>query len=123
MTITARKQQGASPVILLIILAIIGIGVFIGIQYIPQKMERGAVDTLMTNIEKNHASTPFNSKNEIESQIANKLNIEGMNDMLNTFTVTEVEGGYDVNATYERELNLIYTKKPIVYNRTITLIR
>ena len=121
MVITPRKQQGASPVVLLIILAIIGIGVFIGMQYIPQKMERGAVDTLMSNIEKNHASTPFASKQEIDSQIANKLNIEGMNDMLNTFTVTEENDGYVVTAKYQRELNLIYTTKPVLYEKTLIL--
>lgn len=121
MAISPGKQQGASPIVLLIILAIIGVGVYIGMQYIPQKMERGAVDTLMSNIEKNHASTPFGSKQEIESQIANKLNIEGMNDMLNTFTVTEENDGYVVTAKYKRELNLIYTTKPVLYEKTLIL--
>lgn len=121
MSITPRKQQGASPVVLLIILAIIGIGVFIGMQYIPQKMERGAVDTIMSDIEKNHASTPFSSKQEIESQIANKLNIEGMNDMYNTFSVTEEDDSFVIKAKYDRELNLIYTKKPVPYEKTLIL--
>ena len=121
MSITPRKQQGASPVVLLIILAIIGIGVFIGMQYIPQKMERGAIDTIMSNIEKNHASTPFSSKQEIESQIANKLNIEGMNDMYNTFSVTEEDDSFVIKAKYDRELNLIYTKKPVPYEKTLIL--
>ena len=121
MAITPRKQQGASPVVLLIILVIIGIGVFIGIQYIPQKMERGAIDTLMSNIEKDHASTPFSSKKEIESQIANKLNIEGMDDMFKTITVTEEDDGFVIKAKYDRELNLIYTKKPVPYDKTIIL--
>lgn len=121
MSITPRKQQGASAVVLLIILAIIGIGVFIGMQYIPQKMERGTIDTIMSNIEKNHASTPFSSKQEIESQIANKLNIEGMNDMYNAFTVTEEDDGFVIKATYDRELNLIYTKKPVPYEKSLIL--
>ena len=118
---TTKKQQGASPVVLLIILAIIGVGVFIGIQYIPQKMERGSVDTILSNIEKDHVSTPFSSKQEIESQIANKLNIEGMNDMLDNFTVKEEENGFVIKAKYDRELNLIYTKKPVTYEKTIIL--
>ena len=88
MTSITRQQKGASAIVLLIILAIIGIGVFIGMQYIPQKMESGSVDTLLNNIEKDNESTPFTSKQEIESQIANKLNIEGMNDMFEIFTVT-----------------------------------
>ena len=121
MVITPRKQQGASPVVLLIILAIIGIGVYIGMQYIPQKMERGAIDTIMSNIEKDHASTPYSSKKEIESQIGNKLNIEGMNDMYNVFTVTEEDDGFVVKAKYDRELNLIYTKKPVPYEKILIL--
>ena len=121
MVITPRKQQGASPVVLLIILAIIGIGVYIGMQYIPQKMERGSIDTIMSNIEKDHASTPYSSKKEIESQIGNKLNIEGMNDMYNVFTVTEEDDGFVVKAKYDRELNLIYTKKPVPYEKILIL--
>ena len=121
MVITPRKQQGASPVVLLIILAIIGIGVYIGMQYIPQKMERGAIDTIMSNIEQDHADTPFSSKNEIESQIGNKLNIEGMNDMYNAFTVIEEDGGFVITAKYDRELNLIYTKKPVPYEKILIL--
>ena len=118
---TTKKQQGASPVVLLIILAIIGVGVFIGIQYIPQIMERGSVDTILCNIEKDHASTPFSSKQEIESLIAKKLYIEGMNDMLDNFTVKEEENGFVIKAKYDRELNLIYTKKPVTYEKTIIL--
>ena len=90
-------------------------------QYIPQKMERGAIDTIMSNIEQDHAGTPFSSKNEIESQIGNKLNIEGMNDMYNAFTVIEVDGGFVITAKYDRELNLIYTKKPVPYEKILIL--
>ena len=121
MTNTRRQQKGASAIVLLIILAFIGVGVFIGIQYIPQKMERGSVDTLLNNIEKDNESTPFTSKQEIESQIASKLNIEGMNDMLSIFTITEENDAFVIKAKYQRDLNLIYSKKPVSYERTVIL--
>ena len=44
-----------------------------------------------------------------------------MNDMLNSFTVTEEDDGFVINAKYQRELNLLYTKKPVTYNNTLVL--
>jgi hypothetical protein len=117
------KQRGASLIVNLIILALIGIGVFIALQYVPQRMETGTIDKIMEDVEKDHQDSPFNSINDIKGQISNKLNINDMNDMMQHVSVKEIDGGYDVNITYERELNLIYTKKPVVYDRTIKLMR
>lgn len=117
------KQQGGSLIVTIIILAILGIGVFIGLQYMPQYMESGSVDKVLDNIELDHQDAAFTSTNEIKQRIANKFNINDMNDMMQNVTVKEIDGGYEVNVKYERELNLIYEKKPMDYDRTITLTR
>jgi len=43
-------QRGASTIGLIIILAVIGVGAYIGLQYIPQFIECGTVDTILSNI-------------------------------------------------------------------------
>ena len=86
-------------------------------------MESGSIDKILDELETEHGETPFTSSAAITQRVANKFNINDMNDMMNNLTVKEVEGGYDVNITYDRELNLIYKKEPMVYDRTITLMR
>jgi hypothetical protein len=116
------KQQGGSPIVTIIILAVIGVAVFIGLQYVPQVMESGSIDKILDELETEHGETPFTTSAAITQRVANKLNINDMNDMMNHVTVKEVDGGYSVIVTYERELNLIYKKEPKVYDRTVTLM-
>ena len=117
------KQQGGSPIVTIIILAVIGAAVFIGLQYVPQAVESGSIDKILDDLETEHSDTAFTSTAAITERLANKLNINDMNDMMNHVTVKEVDGGYSVNVTYERELNLVYKKEAKIYDRTITLMR
>ena len=103
------------------VLLIIGIVVFFSMQYVPQYMETGKVDSVLDGIESDHAESRFTSTRDIEQRIANKLNINDMNDMMSNVSVKEGDRGYEVNITYERELNLIYEKKPVLYDRTVIL--
>lgn len=121
MTKSPKKQLGASPVVTIIILAIIGVGVFFGLQYIPQSMESGTVDKILSNVEKDHEETPFKSINEIESRISNQLNINEMNDMLPNIKITEEGEGFVIKVNYERELNLIYEKQMKPYEKILIL--
>ena len=49
MNTNQKTQRGASAVILIIILAILGAGVYIGLQYLPQYIEAGTVDSILLN--------------------------------------------------------------------------
>ena len=121
MNTSQRTQRGASAITLIIILAIIGAGTYIGLQYIPQYIECGTVDSILGNIEKAHEKTPVTSVKNIRSMIDKQLNMNSMDDMQDNFTVTQVDGTYIVKVSYERELNLIYEKKPIKYEKSLTL--
>ena len=121
MTNTREKQQGASAIVILITLAVIGIGIFLGLQYIPQRIEAGTMDKLLSTIESEHAESPFRSKHDIESRIANQLNINEMNEMMGNFKVTEDGQRFVIKVNYDRELNLIYEKKIMPYEKTIVL--
>ena len=121
MNTSQRTQRGASAITLIIILAIIGAGTYIGLQYIPQYIECGTVDSILSNIEKAHEKTPVTSVKNIRSMIDKQLNMNSMDAMQDNFTVTQVDGTYIVKVSYERELNLIYEKKPIKYEKSLTL--
>jgi len=121
MNTSQRTQRGASAITLIIILAIIGAGTYIGLQYIPQYIECGTVDSILSNIEKAHEKTPVTSVKNLRSMIDKQLNMNSMDDMQDNFTVTQVDETYIVKVSYERELNLIYEKKPIKYEKSLTL--
>jgi Tfp pilus assembly major pilin PilA len=116
-----KRQQGASIIAVIIILAIIGAGVYIALQYIPQYIEAGTVDTILDNIETKHKESPFNSVNAIQQAISRQLNINQMEDLRDNFKVTDNDDTYLVKVGYERELNLIYTRKTILHDKSVTL--
>ena len=114
-------QRGASAISLIIILALIGAGTYIGLQYIPQYIEAGTVDSILGNIEQAHEETPVTSVNGIRNMIEKQLDINQMDDLRDSFKVTQDEAIYTITVNYERELNLIYEKNLIQYNKSLTL--
>ncbi len=114
-------QKGASAIGLIIILAILGFGIYVGLQYIPQFIESGTVDSILYNIEQNHKTTPVRGANEILSSISRQLDVNQMNDMKDKFYVTQYGGTYTIKVSYERELNLLYKTKLMKYEKTLTL--
>jgi hypothetical protein len=116
-----NRQQGGSGIGLIIILAIIGYGVFVGIQYVPQYIESASVKAILVNIVDNHNKEPLNDASAVQSAIDNQLYINQMDDLKNSFTVTPDRGHYIITVSYERELNLLYTNKKMVYEETATL--
>jgi hypothetical protein len=121
MNTNQKTQRGASAVILIIILAILGAGVYIGLQYLPQYIEAGTVDSILASVEKAYNKSPVHSVDSIRGMIDKQLNVNQMNDMQDNFKVTQDGEEYIVRVSYERELNLIYEKKPVKYEKTIIL--
>jgi Tfp pilus assembly major pilin PilA len=116
-----KTQHGASAIGLIIILAIIGAGAYIGLQYIPQYIEAGTVDSILGSIEQTHAEAPVKSAGKVRDMIDKQLYMNEMDDLRDSFKVTQDGEIYIVTVSYERELNLIYEKKPMIYEKTLTL--
>lgn len=116
-----NKQRGASAVGVIIILAILGVGAYIGFQYIPLFIESGTVDSVMSSIEQANEKKTFASSAEIRNTINKQLDMNQMQELADAFTVTKYEETYTINVYYERQLNLIYKKKLIETDKTITL--
>ena len=116
-----RTQRGASAITLIVILAIIGTGIFIGLQYVKLYIESGTVDSILSSVEKTHEEKPVSSVNNLQSMINKQLDINQMDHLRDNFKVTQDDEIYIVEVNYERELNLIYEKKLMKYEKTLTL--
>jgi hypothetical protein len=116
-----QRQRGASAIAALILLAIIGAGVYIGLQFIPQYIQAGTVDSILENIEKAHRKSPVTNADAVRNMINKQLNINQLDELKDSFKVTQDGEAYIVRVSYEWELNLIYEKKPMQYEKTIVL--
>ena len=115
------KQKGASAIVFIIVLAIFAYAVYVGLQYIPQRIESGSVDSILDSIAENHKITPVQNVSELLSAITRQLNVNQMDDMKDNFKVSKYRGTYIIKVNYERELNLGYEIKTIQYEKTRTL--
>lgn len=116
-----NRQRGASAIGIIIILAILGIGAYIGFQYLPLFIESGTVDSVLSSIEQANEKKPFTSPSQIHDTIDKQLDMNQMLELADAFTVTKYDETYTINVYYERQLNLIYEKKLIETGKTITL--
>ena len=116
-----RKQTGGSAFGLIVTLAIIAIVAYIGIQYLPQRLEFSTVESILENIRQDYLAKRVGSMQELQRSIDNQLNINEMNDLKRYFKVTHEGGLYVIKVSYERDLDLIYTTKQIRYSRSLPL--
>ena len=121
MSSSKKSQHGASAIGVIIILAILGVGAYISFQYIPLLIEAGIVDSVMTTLEQSNEKKHVTSVGQIRDMIDKQLNMNQMEGMADSFTVTKDEDTYTVNVYYERQLNLIYEQKLIETDKTIIL--
>lgn len=114
-------QQGASVIGLIITLIIIGYGSYIAIQYVPQLIESQSVNSILDSIQKDHRATPVESEAEIKGDWARLLNVNEMNELKDIIEVSNYRGKYTIKVGYDRELDLLFDKKTIHYEKSMTL--
>lgn len=117
----AVRQGGKSAIGNFIVLAIIAFGVWVGIQYIPQKIEHGTVQSVLDKVEQSHHAYGLQNVDAVWKTIDKQLNVNEMRDMRQNFEVTRTGSGITVNASYERDLNLIVTTKVMRYDDSVIL--
>lgn len=116
-----RYQKGASAISMIITIAVLGYGGYVGIQYVPQVIESKSIDAILSNIKATQKTEPAKSEQEAKTRIIKLLQINEMDDMTKNFTVKTHNGEITVTFTYERELDLIYENKKIEYVRSVVL--
>ena len=115
------QQTGTSVIATLITLAVLGYGVYVGIQYVPQAIESRSIDSILKTVDSANKSGSINSVQAAQEKVISLLQINEMNDMADAFTVTERDGRITVTFSYERELNLLYKIQPMPYEKIIIL--
>ena len=115
------KQTGVSAIGAIIILAVLGYGAYLGIQYVPQMIESKGIDSILDNIEISQKTDPVTSKQAATTKVIKMLQINEMNDMTDSFTVDKRDGKITIAFSYDRELNLGYKIQSIEYKKSVTL--
>lgn len=115
------QQRGASFIGTIILLAILGYGVFIGFQYVPQAIESRSIDSILQTVDSANRSGSINSPQAAQEKVISLLQVNEMNDMVDDFTVTERDGRITVTFSYDRELNLLYKVQSMPYKKIMIL--
>ena len=115
------RQQGASAIAFIIILAVLAYGVFVGIQYVPQYIESNTVKTVLETIVEKNKKEPYGDINAVKSAIDKLLYINEKSDLEDSFKVKQYRGDITIMVSYERELNLLYKTEVITYEKSVAL--
>ena len=116
-----NQQKGTSAIFTLILLVVLGYAVYIGIQYVPQAVESKSIDSILTKVKTEHKTNPVTDEREAESRVIKLLQINEMNDMTKSFSVKRLSGKTTITFKYDRELNLIFKKYPMHYEKSLAL--
>lgn len=116
-----KTQHGASAIGFIIVLALLGYGVFVGLQYIPQRIESSIVQGVLDNLVEIHKKEPFSDVRAIQVAVDKQLFINEREDLASSFEVTRNRGDYVVTVRYDRELNLLFKKQPMPTDKSVTL--
>ena len=115
------RQQGGSAIGLIIFLAILGYGIFVGIQYVPQYIESSSVKSMLDTIVDKNKKERFGDIYAVKRAIDDLLYINQMEELEDSFKVRQYRGDITVTVSYERELNLLYETKLMLYESFVSL--
>lgn len=115
------RQKGASAIVTLILLVVLGFGAYVGIQYVPQAIESKSIDSILDTMQSTQSVNPVQTVQGAQTKLVGLLQINEMNDMTDSFTVKQQDGGIVVTFSYDRELNLIYKKHPMHYEKSLRI--
>jgi hypothetical protein len=116
-----RRQKGASIISTIITVAVLGYGVYIGIQYVPQAIESNSVSSILSSMKDSQISNPVTSTQAASAKVIKLLQINEMNDMTDSFVVERRDDKIVVRFSYDRELNLGYKIQAIHYDKSVSL--
>ena len=116
-----KLQTGGSKIFTLIVLAGLAYGVFIGIQYVPQWIESRAIQSILDDMQRTQGADPVDSEASAKAKLIRMLQLNELNEMTESFTVSASNDSIGITFDYERDLNLIYETKTIHYRQSVRL--
>lgn len=115
------RQKGASIIVTIITLAVICFTAFVGFQYIPQMIESRSIDSILDTMTKRQHTDPVTDAGDARAKLIKLLQINEMNNMMDSFTVSDRDARITIVFSYDRELNLVYKVHPMHYEKTLGL--
>ena len=116
-----RSQVGGGAFGTILTIVIFGFVAWVAIQYVPQWIESTSVDSILEKLQTENKSTPARDVTQVKKKIEILLNTNQMLDMEKNFTVTQNANTFQVMVNYNRELNLLFMKKVIPYQKSVYL--
>jgi hypothetical protein len=116
-----QNQLGGSAFGLIITLALLAYGAYVGIQYIPQQIESRTMTGILDAVEGMHRKERFSDATAVRTALDKQLYINGVTDRKDDFDVTSNGNRYTITVSYDRELNLLFTVKTMHYKKSVTL--
>lgn len=115
------KQKGASAIVTLILLVALGFAAYVGIQYVPQAIESKSIDSILETMQSTQNVNPVQTVQSAQTKLIGLLQINEMDDMTDSFTIEQQGEAIVVNFSYDRELNLLYKKHPMHYEKSLRI--
>jgi len=113
------RQKGGSAISTIITLVIVGYALYVGIQYVPQLIESQSINSMLDRVRDTQRTDPVKSVADAKAKVIRMLQINEMNDMSDSFSVTKADNGFTVTFKYNRELDLIYKTQAMHYNKSM----
>jgi hypothetical protein len=115
-------QRGGTGIGLLLTLLVIGYGVFVGIQYVPLHLEWVTVSDVLSSVSERNRQERMGGAEAVWAVIDRQLYVNERGDLKEVFNVApSPNGGWLVTARYERPLNLLFSDKTILRDKTVEL--
>jgi hypothetical protein len=121
MTRSPGLQKGASAIGTVITLAVLAYAVFVGIQYAPLFIESRSIDSVLRTMKSSQKADPVTSESTARAKVTNLLGINQMTEMTKSLSIREFNGKITIKFSYERELDLGFKKRPMVYEKLLVL--
>ena len=117
----AGHQKGGSPISTIIVLALLGFGAYVALQYVPQFIEARSIQSILDSMQSSQGIDPVKTEAAAREKVTRMLQVNEMDDMTNAFKVTRRSDTIMIRFSYDRDLNLIYKIKPIHYEMSVRL--
>lgn len=121
MNTTRRTQQGGSAIGNIILILVVGYVAYVGLHYAPIFIESRTVDSILHNIDLATDSAPAQSMHDAQQMIDKQLMINGMSHMQDKFRIRRMGGGYEIQVSYERPLDLLFEQKSLEFRKGLVL--
>jgi len=115
------RQKGASIVGTILLLALLGYGVYVGIQWVPQFIESKSIDSILGTVRDQNKVEAITNVEDANALVIRLLQVNEMNDMTDAFKVRMREDHIVIEFSYDRKLDLLYKVKPMHYEKTLRL--